>query len=135
MSESSKPTREFSINQYLMAFRDSEGLGLPESPSGYKSSFPLARRIVCEDGFSLSVQATHGAYCSPRQNIGPWHEVEVGFPSEAPALIGHLAEDASRPTETVYPYVEIELVEKLIAMHGGADEATRAALANTERKT
>lgn len=119
----------FSLNDYLMAFRDEEGMGLPEKPGGYRSSFPLAPRIVCADGFSLSVQATHGAYCSPRQNLGPWYEVEVGFPSATPELIAHRAEDPDRPTETVYPYVDIELVEQLIALHGGPDDDTRAAIA------
>lgn len=118
----------FSLNDYLMAFRDKEGMGLPEGEGGYKSSFPLAKRIVCADGFSLSVQATHGAYCAPRQNIGPWREVEVGFPSSEPELIMHRAEQPDAPTETVYGYVDIELVEQLIALHGGPNEETLTAM-------
>ena len=118
----------FSLNDYLMAFRDSEGLGFPEGKSGYRSTFPLAKRIVCADGFSLSVQATHGAYCSPRQNLGPWYEVEVGFPSVTPDLIISYAEQEERPTETVYAYVPIELVEQLIEQHGGPNDETLAAI-------
>lgn len=117
----------FSLNNYLMAFRDVDGNGHPEGEKGYKSSFPLAKRITCKDGFSLSVQATHGAYCAPRHNIGPWWGVEVGFPSAEPELIMHHAEQPENPTETVYGYVDIELVEQLIALHGGPDEATLAA--------
>lgn len=117
----------FNLNEYLMAFRDRDGLGFPSGKSGYRSEFPLSKLIVCVDGFSLSVQATHGAYCHPRENIGPWYQVEVGFPSAAPELILHLAEDPERPTGTVYPYVDIELVEQLIALHGGPDDATLAA--------
>jgi hypothetical protein len=113
----------FSLNDYLMSFRGAEGLGFPEGASGYRSTFPLAKRIVCRDGFSLSVQATHGAYCAPRQNIGPWYEVEVGFPSAEPELIMEYAEQKEVPTETVYGYVPIELVEELIALHGGPEEA------------
>jgi hypothetical protein len=111
-----------------MAFRDDEGLGFPTGPTGYKSEFPLAKRITCADGFSLSVQATHGAYCSPRQNIGPWTAVEVGFPSAKPDLIMDYAEDTERPTETVYGYVPVELVLALIELHGGPDENARAAI-------
>lgn len=118
MSEAS-----FSLNDYLMAFRDADGLG-HANERGYQSTFPLARRITCVDGFSLSVQATHGAYCSPRQNLGPWYEVEVGFPSELPEQIMHRAEEPERPTETVYPYTPIEEVEALIAAHGGPDAET-----------
>lgn len=109
------------LNDYLMSFRDAEGLGFPDKKTGYRSTFPLAKRIVCKDGFSLSVQATHGAYCSPRQNIGPWHEVEVGFPSAEPELIMEYAEEPDKPTNTVYAYVPIELVEELIELHGGRE--------------
>jgi hypothetical protein len=109
----------FDLNAYLMSFRDSDGLGFPEGKNGYRSEFPLAKRITCKDDFSLSVQASHGAYCRPRQNIGPWYEVEVGFPSATPELIMGYAEQSDRPTDTVYPYVPVELVEQLIALHGG----------------
>lgn len=120
----------FTLNAYLMAFRDASGLGFPEGEFGYKSRFPLSKRITCRDGFSLSVQATHGAYCSPRQNIGPWSSVEVGFPSAEPELIMSYAEQEETPTTTVYGYVPIELVEELIALHGGPDEET---IANMQR--
>lgn len=104
------------INEYLMKFRDEDGIGLDGS------HFPLSKRITCADGFSLSVQATQAAYCYPRKNIGPWLEVEVGFPSAAPELIMEYAEEPKKPTKTVYGYVPIELVEELIAMHGGIKE-------------
>lgn len=123
---------KFSLNDYLMAFRDSEGLGWPEGDKGYRRTFPLSKRIKCKDGFSLSVQATHGAYCSPRENLGPWYRVEVGYPSAPPELIAHRAEDPDKLTDTVYGYVDIELVEQLIALHGGPDDETLAAAANAK---
>lgn len=102
------------LNDYLMSQRDVSDPKVRDD-----CSFPLARRIECADGFSLSVQATHGAYCAPRTNIGPWYEVEVGYPSEAPNEILSYAESPDMPTETVYGYVPIELVERLIEDHGG----------------
>lgn len=33
--------------------------------------------ITCLDGTTLSVQASDYHYCSPRNNHGPWHAVEV----------------------------------------------------------
>lgn len=101
------------LNAYLIGFRDHRGYGHDGS------HFPLAKRITCKDGFSLSVQATRGSYCSPRENLGPWYEVEVGFPSAEPELIMSYAEQPEKPTETVYGYVPIELVEQLIELHGG----------------
>ena len=102
------------LNKYLTSQRKKNGRGLTDD-----SSYPTAKRITCTDGFSLSVQATKGAYCAPRQNIGPWEEVEVGFPSGTPELIMSYAEEADRPTATVYCYVPIQLVEQLIELHGG----------------
>ena len=102
------------LNEYLMSQRDEND---PKVRDDY--SFPLAKRIECEDGFSLSVQASHGAYCSPRTNLGPWDQVEVGFPSDVPTEIMNYAEQPENPTETVYGYVPIELVDALIAAHGG----------------
>lgn len=103
------------LNDYLMSFRnvDDENVYLD-------ISFPLATRITCKDGFSISVQATHGAYCRPRRNIGPWYQVECGFPSARPDGIMTYADDPERPTETVYGYVPIEDVERLLEAHGGA---------------
>ncbi len=102
------------LNEYLMSQRDEND---PKVRDDY--SFPLAKRIECEDGFSISVQASHSAYCSPRTNIGPWYQVECGFPSDVPTEIMNYAEQQEKPTETVYGYVPIELVEELIAAHGG----------------
>lgn len=102
------------LNEYLMGQRDTNSDDVQ-----YDVTFPLAKRIECADGFSLSVQATHGAYCRPRRNIGPWSEVEVGFPSAKPDEIMSYAEDPEAPTDTVYRYVPIKLVETLIEAHGG----------------
>lgn len=103
------------LSEYLMSHR--VGVDL-EDPCAYVEPSP---RIGCRDGFSLSVQASSSTYCSPRRNQGPWFEVEVGFPSATPELIMQYCEDKSRPTDTVYGYVPIELVEQLIAMHGGSE--------------
>ena len=103
-----------SLRAYLMAARDEDDLAVQMD-----HSFPLAPRITCADGFSLSVQASHGAYCSPRRNVAEWYQVEVGFPSEPPEAFLSYAEDPDRPTDTVYGYTPIELVVAEINRHGG----------------
>lgn len=80
-------------------------------------------RIECADGFSLSVQAGSLLYSAPRDDAGPWVSVEVGFPSERPEPWDEwstYAEEADRPTGTVYGYVPFSMVEALIESHGGA---------------
>jgi hypothetical protein len=102
------------LRKHLMDARDQDDYEVRQD-----IRFPLSPRITCADGFSLSVQATHGAYCRPRTNIADWHEVEVGYPSDAPTEFICYAEDPARPKETVYPYVPVELVVAEINKHGG----------------
>ncbi len=78
-------------------------------------------RVICKDGFSISVQAGWYMYSSPRKRSDDYDEVELGFPSQEDKIIMPYAEDREKPTETVYPYTPIKIVEKLIEKHGGID--------------
>ena len=89
-------------------------------------------RVRCQDGFTMSVIAHAGAYCTPRPDWdstppgfdGPFTQLEVGFPSQRPEpwdqWAAH-ADDGDRedPTDTVYGYVPVQMVRDLIEMHGG----------------
>jgi len=77
-------------------------------------------RVTCADGFRMSVQASEGAYCTPRNNDGPYTEVEIGYPSDPEIMIMRWAEDKSRPTDTVYGWVPTGVVRDVIVKHGGA---------------
>ena len=80
----------------------------------------LNEKVVCADGFTMSVQAHEGAYCSPRcDGASSYSAVEVGFPSESEDLLLEWAEDRSRPTDTVYSWVPAQRVALVIAKHGG----------------
>ena len=88
-----------------------------------------SNRITCKDGVTLSVVAGAGSYCSPRPGFGssrdyegPYTAVEVGFPSARPEPWLEwcsFADDAEKPTETVYGWVPVEMVAALIQSHGG----------------
>jgi hypothetical protein len=75
--------------------------------------------LVCEDGFSVSIQAGERSYCSPRNDIGPYTAVELGFPNEEDPLIIPWAEDGSDLKGTVYGYVPVDIVLEMITNHGG----------------
>jgi len=78
------------------------------------------KQVICADGFTMSVQAHEGAYCTPcEDNPGRYLEVEIGYPSEPEELIKTWAEEADRPTDTVYPYVPVDIVTTVIVKHGG----------------
>lgn len=81
-------------------------------------------RIVCADGFSMSVQAHAASYCLPREDGVPHTQMEGGFPSSTPlsAELRNYAEDASDYTETVYGYVPREVFEREFELHGGIVE-------------
>jgi hypothetical protein len=77
-------------------------------------------RAVCKDGFTISIQASFAHYSNPRLTIpGHYKEVELGYPTEAEPLLADYAEDSDDLTHTVYGFVPVELVDKVLAKHGG----------------
>ncbi len=85
--------------------------------------FKMNKKVVCKDGFSMSVQANSTSYCNPRvSNADKYNEVEIGYPNRSEDLLLEYAEDCDRPTETVYPYVPAPVVTMVIAKHGGMVE-------------
>tara|TARA_Y100000593_G_scaffold87788_1_gene168896 strand:- start:572 stop:871 length:300 start_codon:yes stop_codon:yes gene_type:complete len=80
----------------------------------------LNKPILCADGFSMSVQASSGNYCTPRiSGSDRYTAVEVGFPSHEEPLLLQYADDAANPTDTIYAYVPVQVVTDVIAKHGG----------------
>lgn len=80
------------------------------------------KRMECADGFMISVQASSMHYCVPRKNgAWPYSEIELGFQSELDELI---ADYANKPdtTETVFAYVPIDIVNRLVEKHGEIKE-------------
>lgn len=89
---------------------------------GAEIELPHGRdRVFCKDGFNISVQANDAVYCLPRENRadGAYTHVELGFPSEEEELIMEYADEPGKPKKSIYCYVPVEVVEKLIEKHGG----------------
>ena len=84
---------------------------------------PLVPRVECVDGFSISIQTGETLYCTPRDAVGPWYEVELGYPSEPMPELAEYAgldpEGAATITETVWAYVPLTEVAALLARRGG----------------
>lgn len=80
----------------------------------------INEKVVCKDGFTMSVQASSFSYCNPREDDAErYSEVEVGYPNQKEELLMEWAEEPENPTETVYPYVPSQRVALVIAKHGG----------------
>lgn len=90
------------------------------------------KRLVCTDGFSMSVVAGKGNYCNPRNDTGPYSHVECGFPSEKEEILMKFAEDPKDPTGTVYGYVPTSVVLEAIERHGGWESGEMPPMVITE---
>ena len=77
-------------------------------------------RVICKDGFSVSMQASHLHYCTPRKdNADYYEEFEIGFPSEPLPELAEWAED--QDYTGVFGYVPVEELAKVLETHGGVD--------------
>ena len=77
-------------------------------------------KVVCADGFTMSVQAGTGGYSSPRLAPGPFTAVEVGFPSQREELLMEFVDAGPEdPTEQVYGWVPAKVILDVITKHGG----------------
>ena len=86
--------------------------------------------IVCGDGFTMSVQVGYSLYSTPKKIAKRYSAVEIGYPSDHEPLIEEYAEfapfdedEAPDYTDTVYPYVPVAIVDKVLKKHGGIDLA------------
>ena len=85
-------------------------------------------KIVCVDGFEMSVQVGYSLYSTPKKVAKRYSKVEIGYPSDHEPLIEEYAEsfyddgeDVTDYTDTVYPYVPVKVVNKVLKKHGGID--------------
>lgn len=119
-----------------MANAKIEGRGLFKE--GYEKGGFYIPRIYCKDGFNISIQISNYSYAGSENGIRTygmdWKLVEWGFPSQEIDAEKYNAEDPEHTMNTVGGYVPIELMEELIAEHGGLDYAAIFATAYEEDK-
>ena len=99
----------FNLNEYMKANR---------------VDILTVKHIVCQDGFTVSAQAGKYNYCEPKKDgAESYTSVELGFPSEymGDEFIMY-CDDIEDPTDTIYSYVPVALVEALVERHGGLKE-------------
>lgn len=87
-------------------------------------------QIVFNNGGKVSIQCGSGFYCTPRNDQGPYTEVEVGFPSRdtviPESLLKYIEQSGSdNPHENVYPYVPAKIIKELIDANGGITPETQ----------
>ena len=72
-------------------------------------------RIICNDGFSMSVQGSIHNYCEPREYVEWYESLEIGFPSDDISLKDY-CDDSD-----IYGYVPVEMIQDIIDKHSGID--------------
>jgi len=98
------------INEYMQAYKKIVTV------SGYKYT-PC---VTCADGFNMSVQADKDFCCEPQIDDAKWYTaMEIGFPSEIESLILEYANNKEYPITTIYEFVPVEVIDAVIAKHGG----------------
>ena len=80
--------------------------------------------IVCVDGFRMSVQVGDNLYSTPKKVAKRYSKVEIGYPSEHEPLLEKYVESfyvTPDYTDSIYPYVPVKVVDKVLKKHGGID--------------
>ncbi len=81
-------------------------------------------KIVCTDGFKMSVQGNEMTYSIPRKVTTEFKAMEIGFPSVKEDLIIEFIDNSEHdPTQSVYGHIPIDLIETIVEKHGGIDDS------------
>ena len=82
------------------------------------------KKIICKDGFEMSVQANRMAYCYPRvTGAESYSSVEVGYPHPPEEILARYAEMGPEVDSTgIYPWVPAHIITMICAKHGGVVE-------------
>ena len=92
-------------------------------------TYPVRPQLICNDGFSLSIQASSYHLCKPQKNDVTYTHVEVSCLSEEEPLLKAYFKDFYEQStaylsysilqKTIYPYVPVTLVDEILYKHGG----------------
>lgn len=88
---------------------------------------PQYDRIYFNNGGDISIQSSSFDYCEPRDDQGPYTEMELGYPGRGTMITNSLLEYAEGrhsgedfdQYKTVYPYVPVSVIKELIGANGG----------------
>jgi hypothetical protein len=98
---------------------------ITENMKGESTLLKPLPRVTCADGFSMSIQAGTGLYSEQQKTSKKYSKVEIGYPSTDEPLLYKYAESFYDPdadfkyTDTVYPYVPVGIINKVLRKHGG----------------
>lgn len=117
--------RDPNFSGKIMRKRHDEADNEPVTRFSYNK--PLYKRVYFNNGGDISIQASRTAYSEPRDNFGPYTQMELGYPNKdtvLPESVLKYVEQSSLdgtddPYNSVYPYVPASVVKELVQANGG----------------
>lgn len=96
------------VNAYLRRAKETY------EPGDYRAA--VVPQLRCPSGLTLSVQASRGHYCTPREQEGPWTTVEVLCRDRELTTLRRYRDVTGG---ALYCYVPVERLNRIIANAGG----------------
>jgi hypothetical protein len=94
------------------------------------------KRVVFNNGGSISMQASNMNYSNPQDNEGPYNSIELGYPSKGTELpqdvLDHWENINNDPHTSIFAYVPAEAIKKLIDANGGIKSGDVPPLVQTD---
>ncbi len=89
-------------------------------------------RVVCKDGWSISIQAGRCMYSFPREDLADEYSAfELGYASQHEPLLDEWAEtiwtleenprNMTDYTKCIFPFTPVEVIDAVLEKHGGID--------------
>ena len=78
--------------------------------------------VKCNDGFAMSIQASSEHTCTPRDDVGPYRTVEVGYPNQLESLLMPFCDAPSLivgAPPVLYVLVPAYTIRAVIEKHAG----------------
>lgn len=121
---------------------DEEDKPKEEPVTQFSYNKPNYARVYFNNGGDVSIQASRTHYSHPRDNFGPYTEMELGYPSRDTQIpesmlryIDPLNEDEEGkpdPYDNVYGYVPVSVIKELIELNGGVKSGEVPPMAEEE---
>jgi len=95
---------------------------------GNTRSQELRKQLVCNDGTTLSVQASDTHWCSPRRSYVDYYTDDIEYFDYSSVEVWCVSTDVPDSwsdygdDDNPYAYIPVTLVEKFIDSHGGIKE-------------
>lgn len=111
--------QEFLDDSFSVLSKDKGNLFFSTSTGTTSHNSELRPMVICNDGFSISIQGQDGSYSIPRKFTNKYDSMELGYPNMVDEIIREFAEDVNDPMGSIYGYVDFDIIDKMINNHHG----------------